>query len=82
MGIIRVGGRGTARRVSEKERDNWTGSAFREYQEAQKQAAKDKYITMGRGTAKIKFGDIASIPTTSTKGMWISSGRGTKRRKI
>ncbi|HXG74031.1 MAG TPA: hypothetical protein VNK44_04350 [Candidatus Nitrosotenuis sp.] len=82
MGIIRVGGRGTTRRVSEKEKDNWAGSAFREHQEAQKQAAKDKYITMGRGTAKIKFGDIASSPTTSTKGMWISSGRGTKRRKI
>ncbi|MFN3654966.1 MAG: hypothetical protein ACK4TO_06530 [Candidatus Nitrosotenuis sp.] len=82
MGIIRVGGRGTTRRVSEKERDNWTGSAFREHQEAQKKAASDKYITMGRGTAKIKFGDIASTPATSTKGMWISSSRGTKRRKI
>jgi hypothetical protein len=82
MGIIRVGGRGTTRRISEKEKDNWTGAAFREHQEAQKQASKDKYITMGRGTAKIRFGDIASTPTTPTKGMWVSSGRGTGRRKL
>ncbi|MEW6042885.1 MAG: hypothetical protein AB1608_01325 [Thermoproteota archaeon] len=82
MGIIRVGGRGTTRRISEKERDNWTGPAFREHQEAQKQASKDKYITTGRGTAKIKFGDIASTPVASTKGMWVSSGRGTGRRKL
>jgi len=82
MGIIRVGGRGTSRRVTEKEKDNWTGAAFKEHQEAQKQAAKDRYITMGRGTSKVKFSDIESTPTKSTKGMWVSSGRGTGRRKL
>jgi hypothetical protein len=82
MGIIRIGGRGTTRRISEKEKDNWAGPAFREHQQAQKEAAKDKYITMGRGTAKIKFGDIAETPTRSTKGMWVSSGRGTGKRRL
>ena len=82
MGIIRVGSRGTSRRVAEKEEDNWSGKAFKANQEARKQAAKDKYITVGRGTSKIKFGDIQSTPTKSTKGMWVSSGRGTGRRKI
>ncbi|MDX1441120.1 MAG: hypothetical protein R3237_01505 [Nitrosopumilaceae archaeon] len=82
MGIVRVGGRGTSRRVSEKEEDNWSGDAYKKYQEAKKAASKDKYITVGRGTGKIKFGDISNTPSTNTKGMWVSSGRGTGRRKL
>jgi len=83
MGIVRIGGRGTKRRVVEKvKEDNWSGGAFKKLQEEKKEASKDKYITVGRGTGKIKFGDIKSTPTTSTKGLWVSSGRGTKRRKL
>jgi hypothetical protein len=82
MKITRIGGRGTTRRVTEKEKDNWVGPAFKERQQMQKEASKDKYISVGRGTTKIKFGDIVDTPTTSTKGMWISSGRGTGRRKL
>ncbi len=82
MGIIRVGSRGTSRRVSEKEAENWAGSAYKKYQEAKKVESKDKYISVGRGTGTIKFGDIPTTPTKSTKGMWVSSGRGTGRRKI
>ena len=82
MTIIRVGGRGTSRRVAEKEEDNWSGAAFKKHQEAKKEAAKDKYISVGRGTKKIKFGDLPSTPTSSTKGLWISSGRGTGRRRL
>ncbi len=83
MGIIRIGGRGTTRRVAEKEPDNWTGPAFRDHMAKQKEASKDRYITMGRGTAKIKFGDIADTAGRSSgKGMWVSTGRGTGKRKI
>ena len=82
MAIVRVGGRGTSRRVEEKKEDNWAGGAFKKHQEAKKEASKDKYITVGRGTNKIKFGDIKSTPTVSTKGLWVSSGRGTGRRKL
>ena len=82
MGIVRVGGRGTSRRVEEKKDDNWSGGAFKKVQEARKEASKDKYIHTGRGTGKIKFGDIKSTPTTDTKGLWVSSGRGTGRRKL
>ena len=57
MGIIRIGGRGTSRRVEDKKDDNWTGPAFKEYSEQKKQEAKNEYISMGRGTAKIKFSD-------------------------
>lgn len=82
MGIIRVGGRGTTRRVSEKEKDNWLGPAFKDVMARQKESAKDRYITTGRGTAKIKFGDMANTTTPSSKGMWVSTGRGTGKRRI
>lgn len=82
MGIIRVGSRGTSRRVAEKENENWAGAAYKKYQESKKAESKDKYISVGRGTGTIKFGDIPTTPTKLTKGMWVSSGRGTGRRKI
>lgn len=81
--VVRVGGRGTSRRVSEKESDNWTGENYQELQKKRKEAAKDIYISMGRGTKKIKLGDIADTTGRPTgKGRWVSSGRGTGRRKI
>lgn len=80
--VVRVGGRGTSRRVSEKEQDNWSGAIFKNRQEAIKEKSKDKFITTGRGTTKIRFGDIPKTEITKTKGMWVSSGRGTGRRKI
>jgi hypothetical protein len=83
MGIIRIGGRGTSRRVADKEEDNWQGPAFKKYSEQQKEAAKDRYISTGRGTAKVKFGDVSSSSSTaSSKGMWVGTGRGTGRRKL
>lgn len=82
MGIIRIGERGTSKRIAEKEEDNWTGAPFQKYSKEKKEAAKDKYIITGRGTTKIKFGDIQETTKTSTKGLWVSSGRGTGRRKM
>jgi hypothetical protein len=81
--VVRVGGRGTSRRVSEKEADNWTGKEYADLQKKRKDASKDIYISMGRGTKKIKLGDIAETTGRPTgKGRWVSSGRGTGRRKI
>ena len=81
--VVRVGGRGTSRRVSEKEADNWTGKDYIELQKKRKDAAKDVYVSMGRGTKKIKLGDIAETSGRPTgKGRWVSMGRGTGRRKI
>lgn len=80
---IRIGGRGTSRRIVKKEEeDNWSGAPFKKYSEQQKETAKDRFITVGRGTAKIKFGDVMSTSTKSAKGMWIGTGRGTGRRKL
>ncbi len=80
---VRVGGRGTSRRVAKKEDSNWTGDAFKDLQEKRKAESKDSYISVGRGTGKIKFGDIdTSSQRPSGKGMWVSSGRGTGKRFI
>ncbi len=81
--VVRVGGRGTSRRVTEKKDDDWTGDAYKDVQAKRKAAAGDRYVSMGRGTKKVKFSDIAETSGRTTgKGMWISGGRGTKRRKL
>ena len=81
--VVRVGSRGTSRRESDKEADNWTGKDYMELQKKRKDAAKDVYVSMGRGTKKIKLGDIAETSDRPTgKGRWVSMGRGTGRRKI
>lgn len=83
MRSIRVGGRGTTKRISDKEDDNWTGAPFQKYSQEKKEAAKNSYITTGRGTTKIKFGDIKETANSvSSKGMWVSTGRGTGKRKL
>jgi len=80
---VRVGGRGTSSRISDKEADNWTGKDYQELQKKRKDAAKDVYVSMGRGTKKIKLGDIAETSGRPTgKGRWVSMGRGTGIRKI
>jgi hypothetical protein len=81
--VIRVGGRGTSRRVTDKEDENWTGSAYKEIMKKRKEAAGDMFVTFGRGTRKIKFSDIAETKGRPTgKGRYVSTGRGTGRRKI
>jgi len=80
---VRIGGRGTSRRITKKEEDNWTGAAFKNSQEKRKEESKNSYISVGRGTSKIKFGDInTTSQRPSGKGMWVSSGRGTGKRFI
>ena len=80
--VIRVGSRGTSRRISEKSEDNWSGEDFKEYQRKRKEALGDAYVTVGRGTTKIKLSDLKESKSTSTKGRYVSMGRGTGRRKL
>ena len=81
--VVRSGGRGTSRRVIDKPEDKWTGDAYKADQAKRKEAAKDVYVSMGRGTKKIKLGDIAETTgRPSGKGRWVSTGRGTGRRKV
>lgn len=75
-------GRGTRIIEVDDNATKWAGKEFKQIQEKRKEASKDKYVSVGRGTGKIKFSDIQSTPIKSTKGMWISSGRGTGKRKL
>ena len=63
MAKIKVrSGRGTKIIEVDDNATKWAGSEFKKIQEARKEASKDKYVTVGRGTGKIKFG---AIPTTA-----------------
>ena len=83
MTKIRVrSGRGTGTIEVDSDASKWSGEDFKKIQAARKESSKDKYVSVGRGTGKIKFGDIATTKTVDTKNMWVSSGRGTGRRKL
>ena len=83
MAKIKVrSGRGTRIIEVDDNAQKWQGEEFKKAQAARKKALENKYIITGRGTGKIKFGDIKSTVTTSTKGMWVSSGRGTGKRQL
>jgi len=79
---IRVrSGRGT--RIIEVDDDatKWSGDQFKEFQAAAKEGAKDKYISVGRGTGKIKFSDLPDPKKRPEYKGTITSGRGTGKRK-
>lgn len=81
--VVKVGGRGTSRRtVDEDDKTNWAGDSFKEYQQKRKDAAGDEYVSMGRGTRKVKLKDIKETKSADTKGRYVSTGRGTGRRKL
>jgi len=83
MAKIKVrSGRGTRIIEVDDDAQKWQGEEFKKAQAARKKALENKYIITGRGTGKIKFGDIKSSVTPSTKGMWVSSGRGTGKRQL
>jgi len=87
MAKVRIrAGRGRGFIWVDADATKWTGDQFKEFQAASKDKAKTsgiKYVTSGRGTGKINFSDIPEPKTKpSTKGMWVSSGRGTKKRKL
>ena len=42
--VVKVGGRGTSRRVTDDEKENWSGESFKEYQRKQKEAAGNEYV--------------------------------------
>ncbi len=75
-------GRGTRIIEVDDNAQKWQGEEFKKAQAARKKALENKYIITGRGTGKIRFGDIKTTASISTKGMWVSSGRGTGKRQL
>jgi hypothetical protein len=83
MAKIKVrSGRGTRIIEVDDNAQKWQGEEFKKAQAARKKALENKYIITGRGTGKIRFGDIKTTASISTKGMWVSSGRGTGKRQL
>lgn len=80
--VVKVGGRGTSRRTVDVDKENWAGDSFKEYQRKQKEAAGNEYVSMDRGTRKVKLSDIKETKKADTKGRYVSMGRGTGRRKL
>ena len=80
--VVRVGGRGTSRRVAEKEDQDWAGDAYRKKQQELKKAAANRTVHTGRGTGSRKLKDIPEPKARpSTEGMTRITGRGTGSRK-
>jgi len=78
---VSVGGRGTSRRAIKKDDKTSSGPAFSSLGSKQKAQSANMYVSVGRGTSKIKFGDIATTPKKVVdkkpgKGRWVRAGRG------
>ena len=73
--------RGT-KRFKPKRDMTFSGEKFKKMQEERKKALGDAYVTMGKGTRRVKISDIKETKTPSAKGRYISTGRGTGRRKV
>ena len=84
---VSTGGRGTSRRIVRKDDKTSSGPMFANLGNNNKTQSSNQFISVGRGTGKIKFGDISptsastkKIPEkASEKGKWIRTGRGTGR---
>ena len=81
--VTRVSGRGTKRRSEDLKPANWSGKKFKEYQsERMRKAGGSARLTSGRGTRIVRASDIKDTKTPDTSGYYISTGRGTGRRKL
>ena len=78
---VGVGGRGSSRRSIKGLK---TSGPLGSSKSKPGSNSASQYISVGRGTSKIKFGDIT--PSTNKnptgKGMWVRTGRGTGKRKV
>ncbi len=73
--------RGTKRSLPRKDKKNITGKGLASHLNKIKEKAKDIFIHTGRGTGKVKLGDISDSKGYDNKGKYVTSGRGTKRTK-
>lgn len=75
--------RGTEREKATKQADNWTGKEFKKYaREVLKKLEDEGNIVINRGTKRIKVEDIPTPKDLKMKGKWVSTGRGTGKRKL
>jgi len=73
--------RGTKKFTPKNER-KWAGESYKKHQEEMRKKAGDMRIIGGRGTTSKKASDIKETKIADTKGYYVSTGRGTGRRKL
>ena len=79
--------RGTKLVKLPKNPENWTGKEFRKYLDGTLDKADDnESVSINRGTKQIKVKDLKKKKGTdrkkASKGRYVSTGRGTGRRKL
>ena len=78
---VGVGGRGSSRRSIKGLK---TSGPLVSSKRKPGSKSTNQYISVGRGTSKIKFGDIApsNNKNPTGNGMWVRTGRGTGKRRV
>lgn len=79
--------RGTKKSELPKDPENWTGKEFRKFLDGALNKMNDEgTISVNRGTKQIKVKDLKKKKSTdrkkASKGRYVSTGRGTGRRKL
>lgn len=79
--------RGTKKSELPKDPENWTGKEFRKFLDGALDKMDDEgTISVNRGTKQIKVKDLKKKKGTdrkkASKGRYVSTGRGTGRRKL
>ncbi len=73
--------RGTATIQVPKVYSIWSGQSFLEYQKKKMAALPEKYaLTTKRGTSNLKMADYSTVDKIPSKGVVISTARGTATR--
>lgn len=82
MKIKKVTARGTGTKKVEVDEQKWAGEKYREIQKQRKEAAKNRFVHMGRGTGSKRLGDLPDPkPRPSIEGITRVVGRGTRTVK-
>ena len=61
---------------------NWQGAEFQKYEHERLKLAGDLMIMSAKGTTKIRLSEMDRTKLTLPKGLYVSTGRGTGRRKL
>jgi len=77
--------RGTKKSKLPENPENWTGKEFKKFLDKSLDKADDEgTVSVDRGTRQVKVKDLKKKKgsKTSSKGRYVSTGRGTGRRKL
>jgi len=79
---IRVVDKGTKKIDYPFKKSEWSGAGFKEAEIERLKLAGDLMIMSGKGTKKVRMSELKHIPYVLPRGYYISTNKGTSRRKI